>query len=255
MDDDILTNLSPVDGVKETPTYSQTMQTLRERVALPDDYRAKMEARRAFEETLNPEPSTDDPIAMERYQTAIEDKSLGWKYLALYESFGIAKILSDRIARIRKEIKDDRRHGIECDRLHMSWWLHAMLELVERHEALTSWIEKHADQTIVCFSNDSTDLDSYGYGYGYVDNGEDGYGRCYMETCKCLSEDYLKQHECKYSSFEDPTMWDYMAGFPGSERYYVAFENKADAERFLLQYCSVAPLRLWKDVPPRERKQ
>jgi hypothetical protein len=215
MDNNISTNPSPVDGVKEPATYRKVMQDLREQTAIysSDDYQAKMEARRAFEKTLNPDPAPDDPIAMERYQTAIEDKSLGWKYLALYESFGVPKTLSDRIARIRKEIKDDRKRAIEEGGIHKIWWLQSMLELVERHEALTNWVEKHEDETIVCFSNDPTDLDSYGYDYNHLDGGEEGY----IKYCKQPEADSLKQHECKTSAFDDPTMWDYAAECPGSD--------------------------------------
>lgn len=218
---------------------------LRERIAgsLPDDYPAKLQAQRVLEESLNLKPAEDEPVAMQCYQTGIDDKALDWQCMALYESFGIQKTLTDRIARIRKEIKHHLQHGIKCNCLHMSWWLQSMLELVERHRDLTNWIEKHAGATFVCFSTDPSDLDSYGYPYDA--DGKRALAQCFYS--KSFADGWLKQHEMvKASSFDDPTMWEYAPGYPGSYRHYVAFATKTDAEQFLLG-CLSTPLKVWKN--------
>ena len=88
-----------------------------------------------------------------------------------------------------------------------------MLKLVERHDALTRWIDAHRDDTIVCFSDDPTDLDSYLF-------------LPWSEAAERIKP------ECKgnVSFFDDPTMWEYAAGCPGSDRCYLAFDTKSDAE-------------------------
>jgi hypothetical protein len=218
-------------------------------LALVDsDYFKAQQAQQAFEDSLNPEPSVDvedfDGVAMDRYLTGEEDKRLGWKYLALYESFGIAKTLADRIARLRKEIKDDRARGLASGDVHSQIYLSSMLELVQRHDALTNWVARHRDRTIICFSDDPSDLDAYGLGYCNTYDGRWGE----MTKCAAIVGATIEKHGYKvaFAEFEDATMWEYAGGILGSDRYYVAFKDK-EAEHFRLQ---ISPfLTLWKDVP------
>jgi hypothetical protein len=144
-----------------------------------------------------------------------EDKKLGWQAIAVYQGYGVPKTLSDRIARIRLEIKNlrDRRHHAET---HKAWWLEYTLELVKRHDALTDWIEAHKNQTFVCFSDDTTDDGAFPYPYG---------------PDAAAVKEWCAEHDCDddESDFDDLTMWEYAAQCPGSNRHYMAFKTSSDA--------------------------
>jgi hypothetical protein len=179
------------------------------------------------------------------YTTALTETEI-----AQGKKFSIAKTLMDRITRIRKEITDTiERASDEIQKeLRSASFLSDTLDLVNRHNDLTGWIEKRKEQTILCFSNDATDLDAYGAGCDVLsaddDNGIVHYGK--------LDQQYTEyQCKSKLSCFDDPTMWDYCAEIDGSDRFYIAFETKEDADHFL----AVSQATLWKDATPEQLKR
>lgn len=192
-------------------------------------------------------------------QTAIE-QSWGWTSIKLYESWSIQQTLIDRIARLREEIEKCFGWAIEGyrdiahdahDPDHNNRFcrsISSVIALQNRHDKLCNWLwhQNRRNNTIICFSDDPSDLDSHGLGYWDKDI------NC-MAKCAEIVDGTIEHHQYKVDTFEDATLWEYAANCPGSERYYVAFKDKDEAERFRSEINVMLPL--WKDVARPARTQ
>jgi hypothetical protein len=206
-------------------------------------YRSPIDLLTALQMKTNSAPP--ERIFTYPYTTALTETEI-----AQGEKFSIARTLMDRITRIRKEITDTiERASDEIQKeLRSASFLSYMLDLVDRHNDLTTWIEKNAKQTILCFGNDATDLDAYGAGC-YVLSADDDKGIVHYGR---LDQEYMEyQCKSKLSCFDDPTMWDHCAEIDGSDRFYIAFETKEDADQFL----TISQATLWKDATPEQLKR
>ena len=185
------------------------MHELRERALRAELALTQEQRRAAADAAFNPMPSIDDPVAMARYKTALEDKKLGWMCHAEIESYGAPKMLLDWIAFTRRQIKSDI--GATPYFLAQPWWLKTLHEHVEHHESLMKWIVEHKDETILCFSDHCN----------YVESDDDRFP--YYGSARKDAEDWLKR-ECKGRvSYFDNRYKDH---------FVFAFETKAEAERF-----------------------